>query len=331
LTRLAHRTPLEAPAPPQSSSDPFDGLGAAMQRVRAMVDRVAPTDATVLVTGESGSGKEIVAARLHERSRRAAGPLVRINCAALAESLLEAELFGYAKGAFTGADQARRGHFEAASGGTILLDEIGDVSPALQVRLLRVLQEREVTPLGTSRAVPVDFRLIAATHRDLDALVRAGRFREDLLYRLRVVEIAVPPLRDRVEEIPALAKRLLARHARRNRVAPRPLATDALAALSRHRWPGNVRELEHVLERALVLAAGDAITAADLPAEFTSTHAAASPAPRTLRDAGESLERAWIRRALRDAGGVRAQAARALGTPERVLRYKLRKYGLDGK
>jgi len=216
-----------APAPPPAPDDPFAGLGHAMTALAALADRVARTNATVLVTGETGVGKEIVADRVHARSRRAKGPLVKLNCAALAESLLEAELFGHEKGAFTGADRLRPGLFEAARGGTVFLDEIGDMPPSLQVRLLRVLQAREVLRVGGRKAVVVDFRLIAATHRDLPALVAAGRFREDLLFRLRVVELRVPPLRERREDIPALAERLLRRHAARNAVPFRPLSPPA--------------------------------------------------------------------------------------------------------
>ncbi len=308
-------------------ADPFEGLGEAMRRLRALIDRVAPAQANVLITGESGTGKEVVADLLHARSARADGPLIKINCAALPDQLLEAELFGHAKGAFTGAAQARRGHFESARGGTILLDEIGDVSPALQVRLLRVLQEREVTPLGTSRSVSIDVRVLAATHRDLDTLVEEGTFREDLLYRLRTVELHVPPLRERPEDIAVLGPRLLLRHAHRNRVARKPLSTGALAALTQYVWPGNVRELEHVLERALILAAGDEIVPTDLPSAISAV--ADDAPPRTLKEAVASLEKSWIRRAMRRADNVRARAARLLGIPERVLRYKLRKYGLD--
>jgi DNA-binding NtrC family response regulator len=312
--------------PPCSDrDDPLADVGPAMRRVRDLIDRVAPSEATVLITGESGSGKEVVADRIQSRSRRSAAPFLRINCAALAESLLEAELFGHAEGAFTGAREARPGLFEAAEGGTVLLDEIGDISAAVQVRLLRVLQEREVTRVGERAPRPVDFRLLAATHRDLDELVREGRFREDLLFRLRVIEIGVPPLRDRIEDVPSLAKRLLLRIAQRHGMDPRPLAKDAVAALVAHTYPGNVRELEHRLERACVLGAGEEIHAGDL--ELVEGPEPAPPAT-TLTAAVEVLERDWIERALANTKGVRARAARELGIPERVLRYKLRKYDI---
>ncbi len=312
-----------APAPPPAPDDPFAGLGHAMTALAALADRVARTNATVLVTGETGVGKEIVADRVHARSRRAKGPLVKLNCAALAESLLEAELFGHEKGAFTGADRLRPGLFEAARGGTVFLDEIGDMPPSLQVRLLRVLQAREVLRVGGRKAVVVDFRLIAATHRDLPALVAAGRFREDLLFRLRVVELRVPPLRERREDIPALAERLLRRHAARNAVPFRPLSPPALSLLVSHPFPGNVRELEHLLERALVLAGGDEIAPRDLEVD------AHEAPPGDLREVVESLERSAIRAALARCGHVRAQAAKMLGLHDRVLRYKMRKYGIE--
>jgi len=306
--------------------DPFAGLGEAMARVGELLARVAPSEATILIRGESGTGKELAADRIHALSRRREGPLLKINCAALPETLLEAELFGYEKGAFTGAEGARRGLFEAATGGTLLLDEIGDVSPGLQVRLLRVIQEREVRRLGAPRPLPVDVRLLAATHRDLEALVREGRFREDLLYRLRVIEVRLPPLRERPEDVPLLADRLLRRHAARNRVPFRCLSRAALAQLVRHPFPGNVRELENLLERALILARESEIEPGDLPAEVQRD--AARPEPRSLREAIEAVERSWIERAMRDAEGVRARAARLLGIPDRVLRYKMRKHGL---
>jgi len=310
----------------KEEEDPFAGLGAAVRAACETADRVAPSEATVLLTGESGVGKELLAERIHAASRRTRGPFLRVNCAALPETLLEAELFGHEKGAFTGADARRRGLFEAAAGGTLLLDEIGDVSPALQVRLLRVLQEREVLRVGARKPERIDVRLLAATHRDLAALVREGGFREDLLFRLKVVEITLPPLRERPEDIPVLADRLLRRAAARNGVPRKPLAPDALAALACHAFPGNVRELENVLERALILARGPEIAPGDLPEGISGKGAGTEP--RTLTEAVAALERAWIARALAECGGVRAQAARRLGIPERVLRYKVRKYGL---
>ncbi len=322
--------PVTNPPPSAASTapdDPFAGMGAAMQSVVQIMARVAPSDATVLIAGESGVGKEVVADRIHGLSKRAAQPFVKINCASLPEPLLESELFGHEKGAFTGANEARAGLFEAAHNGTIFLDEIGDISPALQVRLLRVLQEREVLRLGARQPIATNFRLLAATHRDLEKEVEAGRFRGDLLYRLRVIEIGVPPLRERPEDIGVLARILLARVATRNNVAPRPLSDGALAALTCHELPGNVRQLEHMLERALILGQGSELSRKDFP-DLTPRTEGEDALPTTMREAVVALEKTWIRRALDEAGGVRAHAARRLGLPERVLRYKLAKYGM---
>jgi len=308
-------------------SDDLAGLGPAMQQVCELADRVAPSDATILIAGESGVGKELVANRIHAKSRRALGPLLKINCAALPDSLLESELFGHEKGAFTGADTSRRGLFESAAKGTVFLDEIGDISSALQVRLLRVLQEREIMRLGSSKALPVDARIVAATNRDLEAAVASGTFRKDLFFRLRVIEIPVPPLRERPEDIPVLAEKLLRRHAARDDVPCLPLAPAALAALMRHPFPGNVRELENMLERALLVAREDSIEPGDLALDLPASDSSGEDA-NTLPGAVAALEKSWIRRALADADGVRAQAARLLGIPDRVLRYKIKKYGL---
>ncbi|MEE8104453.1 MAG: sigma-54 dependent transcriptional regulator [Planctomycetota bacterium] len=306
--------------------DPFEDLGPAMIKLRDLVDRVAKTDATVLIRGESGVGKEKIADRLHAKSHRARGPYLKINCAALPDPLLEAELFGHEKGAYTGADREREGLFAAANGGTLLLDEIGDMSKSLQVKLLRVLQEREVRPLGAREATPIDVRVVCATHRDLLARVSEGSFREDLYYRLNVVDLWVPPLRDRVEDIAPLTDRLLRHAADRNAVAHRSLSPDARTGLMTYAFPGNVRELANLLERALILAEGPEITVDDFPIALRGGSGEA-PA-RTLPGAVEALEKSWIRRALAETGGVRARAARKLGLPERVLRYKIRKYDL---
>ncbi len=322
--RRAAAEPAAAPVPPQD--DAFERHGEAMRQVCALIDRVAPTDATVLIAGESGVGKERLADRLHAKSRRAAAPFLKINCAALTESLLEAELFGHEKGAFTGADRDRPGLFEAADKGTLLLDEIGDMPASLQVRLLRVIQEREVMRVGSRKPVSVDVRLVAATHHILEDLVKKGAFREDLYYRLRVIEVEVPPLRDRPEDIAVLAEKLLRRHAARNALPHKPLSTEALGRLTGYEFPGNVRELENMLERALILAGGNEIAPCDLPLELQGKEGA--PAPRTLPDAVEALERSWIQKALDQSGQVRARAARLLGIQERVLRYKMNKYGL---
>jgi len=305
------------------------GESGRMQEVLSLVRRVAASDATVLIRGESGTGKELIAKAIHYASRRAEGPLVRVNCAALPETLLESELFGHEKGAFTGAQATRRGRFELAHGGSLFLDEIGDLPPHLQVKLLRVLQEREIERVGSSRPIPVDVRLLAATHRDLEALVKAGGFREDLYYRINVVTLAVPPLRERREDIPLLLDHFLSKFARANGKTIRGLTREARDTLLRYDYPGNVRELENLMERAVVLTRDEVIGRADLPlsvrdAEPESGEATGLPA------AVEGLERRMIRDALARADGVQTRAAELLGISERVLRYKLRKYGLAG-
>ncbi|HET7342371.1 MAG TPA: sigma-54 dependent transcriptional regulator [Methylomirabilota bacterium] len=305
------------------------GESGAMQEVLSVVRRVADSDATVLIRGESGTGKELIAKAIHYASRRAAGPLVRVNCAALPEGLLESELFGHEKGAFTGAVAARRGRFELAHGGTLFLDEIGDLPAHLQVKLLRALQEREIERVGGSRPLPVDVRLLAATHRDLEALARAGEFRDDLYYRINVVTLALPPLRERREDIPRLLEHFLARFAERNGKPIRGLTPEARDLLLRYDYPGNVRELENVIERAVVLTRDDIIGAADLPLSLAASGAEPGEAG-SLSAVVEALERRLIGEALARAGGVQTRAADLLGLTERGLRYKLRKYGLGG-
>jgi len=299
-----------------------------MQEVLSLVRRVAPSDATVLIRGESGTGKELIARALHYASPRAAGPLVKVNCAALAESLLEAELFGHEKGAFTGAVASRKGRFELADGGSIFLDEIGDLPPHLQVKLLRVLQEREFERVGSSRPVKVDVRLLAATHRNLEALVRDGRFRDDLYYRINVVTIMLPPLRERREDLPPLIEHFLRTFAEKNGKTVRGVTREAREALLRYDYPGNIRELENLMERAVVLTRDDVIGMEDLPLTLEA------PPPESGEGAGliaavEGLERRMIREALARAEGTQTRAAELLGISERVLRYKLRKYGLS--
>jgi two-component system NtrC family response regulator len=305
------------------------GESGAMQEVLSVVRRVAPSDATVLIRGESGTGKELIAKALHYASPRAARTLVKVNCAALAESLLEAELFGHEKGAFTGAVAARKGRFELADGGSLFLDEIGDLPPHLQVKLLRVLQEREFERVGSSRPVKVDVRLLAATHRNLEALVREGRFRDDLYYRINVVTIPLPPLRERREDLPLLIDHFLRAFADKNGKSIRGLTREARETLLRYDYPGNVRELENLIERAVVLTRDDVIGLTDLP--LTLDPQAADPEQGAgLVAAVEGLERRMIREALAKADGIQTRAAELLGIGERVLRYKLKKYGLSG-
>ena len=274
-----------APAGPEG----LVGTSVGMREVTRMVEAVAYSAATVLVTGESGTGKELVARALHARSPRRAQPFVALNCGALTETLLESELFGHVKGAFTGAQRDQKGLFDAADGGTIFLDEIGDIPPPTQVRLLRVLQEGEIKRVGAADSVRVDVRVIAATHRDLPKLVKAGKFREDLFYRLNVINIPLPPLRERIEDIPLLAHHFLRRYADRLGKKVRSVSPEAIELLSGYRWPGNVRELENAIERAVVLSRGETIMPADLPPAITGRTA---PLVREAPVSGD--EAAWL-------------------------------------
>jgi DNA-binding NtrC family response regulator len=303
-----------------------------MQEALSIVHRVAPSTATVLIRGESGTGKELIAQAIHYQSPRAEGPLVKVNCAALPETLLESELFGHVRGAFTGAVADKPGRFEAAHGGTVFLDEIGDVSPAVQAKLLRVLQEKEFERVGSNRPVKVDVRVVAATNQDLDAAVREKQFREDLYFRLNVVSIPIPPLRERREDILPLAEAFLKKYAAENDKPIRGLTREARHALLAYEYPGNVRELENAVERAVVLTRSDAIDLEDLPLAFHDAVAAPAEAPQadSLPGQLEALERRLIEDALARAGGVQTRAAELLGIGERALRYKLHKLGLKG-
>jgi DNA-binding NtrC family response regulator len=307
----------------------------AMRRLGVLVGRVAPKDVTVLVTGESGTGKERVAEAIVRASRRAQRPFVRFNCAALTPELAEAELFGHAKGAFTGAVRARPGLFGEADGGTILLDEIGELAPNAQGKLLRVLQEGEVRPVGEERARHVDVRVIAATHRDLEELVRAGKFREDLFYRLNVVHLRIPALRERPEDVPVLARFFLDRFSERFGVSPLHVPEALFDRLAGHGWPGNVRELENAIEGLVALSPPDGLDLALLPGTAGAGGPAAEApgaagAPLPLKQRVEAYERGLIVDALRAARGNRSEAARRLGMSRVTLHDKLRKYGLGG-
>jgi two-component system response regulator FlrC len=291
----------------------------------ALAERVAASDVTVLVNGPTGTGKEVLARHIHASSERADGPFIAVNCAALPESMLEALLFGHVKGAFTGAAQAAQGFFRAADGGTLLLDEIAEMPLGLQAKLLRVLQEREVVPLGATTPEPVDVRVVACANRDLPAEVEAGRFRADLYYRLSVFPLATVALKDRRQDIAALAATMILRHAGRRTVIPWP-SEAALDALQAHDWPGNVRELENVIQRALLLAPGDRIEAAHIVFDAARPLAvAAAPAPTeaTLGNIVRLHEVQAIRDALAQCQGNRAETARRLGISERTLRYRL--------
>ncbi|MCM2251920.1 MAG: sigma 54-interacting transcriptional regulator [Ramlibacter sp.] len=307
------------------------GRSRTMQNLYQKVLRAAASEANVLITGESGVGKELVARALHDNSSRSAGAYVAVHCASLAENLLESELFGHAKGAFSGAVALRLGRFEAANGGTLLLDEIGEVSPAIQTKLLRVLQEREVVRVGENHPRKVDVRVIAATHRDLAAMVKRGEFREDLYYRLRVLPLEVPALRDHREDIPLLASKLLGELTQRYQRPDLTLSGEAMAALEAYDWPGNVRHLFNVLEYAVVQAEGTTIgtrhllneVMAGAPAQAAPLASAAPARHHYLPVADEEVERALIRKALEESGGNKAEAARRLGMSRTTLWKRL--------
>ena len=303
------------------------GESGQMLEVLSLVRRVAPSEATVLIRGESGTGKELIANAIHFASPRASGPLVKVNCAALPETLLESELFGHEKGAFTGAIGSRQGRFELANGGTIFLDEIGDLPLHLQAKLLRVLQEREYEKVGSSHPVKVNVRIIAASHRPLEALIKAGQLREDLYYRLNVVSIFIPPLRERRSDLALLIDHFLRRFAEKNGKTIRGLTHEAREILLRYDYPGNVRELENLIERAVVLTRDDVIGSGDLPLTVQAPESESGDREANLTSAVEALERRMIRDALARSDGVQTHAAALLGISERALRYKLIKYG----
>ncbi|MDR1444005.1 MAG: sigma 54-interacting transcriptional regulator [Treponema sp.] len=305
------------------------GTSSSMREVYEMLGRVAPSGATVLITGESGTGKELVAAELHRLSKRAAGPFVKVNCAALPESIIESELFGHEKGAFTGAAALRKGRFELAHSGSVFLDEIGELPPQMQVKLLRVLQERELERVGGTSTIKVDVRLIAATNRNLEEEVKAGRFREDLYYRLNVFPLRVPPLRERKSDVMLLADHFAGKYGEKNGKRIRRISAPAIDLLTGHTWPGNVRELENCIERAVILSADQVIHAYNLPPSL-QTAASSNTAPTTTLEAALSrLEKEMILEALKTAGGNMAAAARSLGISERQMGLRVRHYGIN--
>jgi two-component system response regulator AtoC len=308
-----------------------------MQEVYKTVGKVAKSDATVLVTGESGTGKELVAEALHYNSNRRAGPMVKVSCAALPETLLEAELFGHEKGSFTGAMTQRRGRFEMADKGSIFLDEIGEMSLQTQTKLLRVLQDRKIERIGSSLPIKVDLRIICATNKDLQKQVEQTKFRDDLFYRLNVIHIHMPPLRERKEDIPALVEHFLAKHRYSATAQPAAISEEALRRLMEYDWPGNVRELENVVERAVVLSRGQVITSRELPFGDHEAdgegegHGEDLPTERSFfKKSVAQFEKDLIMKALRDAGGNRSKAAEMLGIYRRLLYAKIKEYGLEG-
>ena len=311
------------------------GQAECMKKVFAVIDKVAATDSTVFIHGESGTGKELAAHAIHKQSKRAEEPFIKVNCGALSDTLLESELFGHEKGAFTGAVKRRLGRFELADGGTIFLDEIGDVSPSMQTKLLRVVQQQEFERVGGETTMKVNVRIISATNKDLKKEVEAGRFREDLFYRLHIVPLTIPALRERREDIAPLTKHFVEKLAPRTNPTVEGITDDALGRLLAYRWPGNVRELENAVEQALVFAEGKAITPTALPeflrGEGDGEHLELPPESNTmaLPDILEDLERQLILKAFKEASGVKTEAARRLGIKTSALYYKLDKYGIS--
>lgn len=304
----------------------------AMEEVLNMAGRVAASSATVLLRGESGTGKELIAKAIHYHSPRANAPLIKVNCAALPETLLESELFGHEKGAFTGAAARRIGRFEAADRGTLFLDEIGELTPGMQVKLLRVLQEREFERLGGNKTIKVDVRVIAATNRDIEKAVKDGAFREDLYYRLNVVSVVIPPLRERKEDVPGLLDFFIKKYNRENNKGITGITAETRDLLMRYGYPGNVRELENIIERAVVLSKKGVITTSDLPIHVRTAanevELSAQNLKGTLNETLDTVERGIILEALKASGNVQTRAAEKLGISERVLRYKLKKYAI---
>jgi two-component system nitrogen regulation response regulator NtrX len=308
------------------------GSSPAVQRLREQIARAAPTEARVLITGENGTGKELVARALHEGSPRRNGPFIKVNCAAIPSELLESELFGHEKGAFTGASGTRRGKFELAQGGTLLLDEIGDMNPATQAKLLRVLEENEVERVGGEKSIPLDVRVLASTNQDLAGKIREGAFREDLFYRLNVIPVHVPPLRERSGDTGILAAHYLEHFCRSNGRPPKRLGDGARALLGSHEWPGNVREVKNLMERLVIMVDREEILPEDVRPLLERAPMEGEPTipeeGRTLAEGLEEYERRWIRRVLGDSGGNIAEAARRLGLDRANLHRKIRRLGI---
>ena len=317
--------------------DEMLGESAAMRKLRDAIAKVAPTSGRVLIFGESGSGKELIAQEIHRQSKRASGPFVKVNCAAIPSELIESELFGHEKGSFSGAAARRRGQFEVAHGGTLFLDEIGDMSASAQAKVLRALQTGEITRVGSERAFNVDVRILAATNKDLDTAVAEGTFREDLYFRLNVVPLTAPPLRDRLDDIPLLAERFIQLALRDNGLRPKPVDPEVYARLAQHRWPGNVRELRNVCERMVILS-GDRITAEDVPATVGPRAPPVHPQGSgdlsrygevPLRELRDLVERDYILQKLEEHDWNITQAAQALGVERTNLHKKIKQHGLS--
>jgi two-component system response regulator HydG len=304
------------------------GKSVKMRELFDMLATVAPTEATVLLLGESGTGKEIIANAIHQNSGRRERPYVKVNCAALPETLLESELFGHEKGAFTGAIEKKKGRFERADGGTIFLDEIGEMSLTTQTKILRVLQEREFEPVGGTKTMKVDVRIIAATNKKLEEEVKRGKFREDLYYRINVVPLTIPPLRERAEDIPLLAAHFLKLYGEKNKRMLKGFADGVLDALMQYAWPGNVRELENIIERTVIMSRGDTITFADLPPAIAGAQGMTPQAPPAV--SLKEMERETIIKTLQQTGGNRTKAAVLLGITRKTLQNKIKEYGIDG-
>jgi two-component system response regulator HydG len=309
------------------------GSSPAMKAVMETASIAAPTDATILITGDSGTGKELFAKAIHDQSPRKTNKLVSINCAALNETLLESELFGHEKGAFTGADKKRDGLFIHADKGTVFLDEIGDIPLSMQVKLLRAIQEREIQRIGSDRPIRIDVRIIVATNRNLEQEVKNGRFREDLFYRLNVIHIRIPSLKERTEDIPLLAQHFLTRYAQKNRKAFKGFTPVAMDALMKHPWPGNVRELENAVERAVILSMGQYISGKDLPADVMKNSRPDDGSPDNVPELGgkslDEVEAMALIQTLKQTGGNKSEAARQLNITRTTLNNKIKKYGLD--
>ncbi len=307
------------------------GVSYAFKQMMTLVEQVADSSASVLIQGESGTGKELAARDIHDRSPRRNGPFIAVNCAALPETLLESELFGYEKGAFTGAETRKKGRFELAEGGTLFLDEIGDINPATQVKLLRVLQEREFERVGGTETIKANVRVVAATNKDLERAMAAGTFREDLYYRLNVFTLFIPPLRERKADMLLLVDHFLEKFAREHKRNIKRISTPAIDMLASYHWPGNVRELENTLERAVLMCDGEVVHGHHLPPSLQTAEASGTITRVSLRDAVSAYEKDLIQDALKTTRGNRAKAARLLDSTERIINYKVKEYGIDAR